>query len=197
MEQYLLLVLVIFCFNLVPAFAPPTWSALVFFNFRYDLNPILLIFFGIIAAVAGRAGLFELFRKFRKFLPNGYLANMAKLGHYLEESKSRFLGLLAIFFLSPLSSAQLFEAAALMNRMRLKPLLLAFATGRLFSYSFYVFGSSQLKSTSIGQIIEDQITSPVAIIIQVLMILGVIALGNIDWKHLGKGGSNSVDLPKI
>ena len=197
MEQYLLLVLVIFGFNLVPAFAPPTWSALVFFNFRYDLNPTLLIFFGIIAAVAGRAGLFELFRKFRKFLPNGYLANMAKLGHYLEESKSRFLGLLAIFFLSPLSSAQLFEAAALMNRMRLKPLLLAFATGRLFSYSFYVFGSSQLKSTSIGQIIEDQITSPVAIFIQVLMILGVIALGNIDWKHLGKGGSNSVDLPKI
>ena len=197
MEQYLLLVLVIFGFNLVPAFAPPTWSALVFFNFRYDLNPILLIFFGIIAAVAGRAGLFELFRKFRKFLPNGYLANMAKLGHYLEASKRRFLGLLAIFFLSPLSSAQLFEAAALMNRMRLKPLLLAFATGRLFSYSFYVFGSSQLKSTSIGQIIEDQITSPVAIIIQVLMILGVIALGNIDWKHLGKGGSNSVDLPKI
>ena len=196
MEQYLLLVLVIFGFNLVPAFAPPTWSALVFFNFRYDLNPILLIFFGIIAAVAGRAGLFELFRKFRKFLPNGFLANMAKLGHYLEESKSRFLGLLAIFFLSPLSSAQLFEAAALMNRMRLKPLLLAFATGRLFSYSFYVFGSSQLKSTSIGQIIEDQITSPVAIIIQVLMILGVIALGNIDWKHLGKGRSNSTDFPK-
>ena len=197
MEQYLLLVLVIFGFNLVPAFAPPTWSALVFFNFRYDLNPILLIFFGIIAAVAGRAGLFELFRKFRKFLPNGYLANMAKLGHYLEESKSRFIGLLALFFVSPLSSAQLFEAAALMNRMRLKPLLLAFATGRLFSYSFYVFGSSQLKSTSIGQIIEDQITSPVAILIQVLMILGVIALGNIDWKHLGKGSSNSVDLPKI
>ena len=197
MEQYLLVALVIFGFNLVPAFAPPTWSALVFFNFRYDLNPIFLIFVGVIAAVSGRAGLFELFRNFRKILPAGYLANMAKLGHYLEESKSRFFGLLALFFVSPLSSAQLFEAAALMNRMRLKPLLLAFATGRLFSYSFYVFGSSQLKSTSIGQIIEDQITSPLAILIQVAMILGVIALGNIDWKHLGKGRSNSANFPKV
>ena len=196
MEQYLLVALVIFGFNLVPAFAPPTWSALVFFNFRYDLNPFLLILVGIVAAVVGRAGLFELFRNFRKILPAGYLANMAKLGHYLEESKSRFIGLLALFFVSPLSSAQLFEAAALMNRMRLKPLLLAFATGRLFSYSFYVFGSSQLKSTSIGQIIEDQITSPIAILIQVAMILGVIALGNIDWKHLGKGRSNSANFPK-
>ena len=196
MEQYLLVALVIFGFNLVPAFAPPTWSAVVFFNFRYDLNPFLLILVGIVAAVAGRAGLFELFRNFRKILPAGYLANMAKLGHYLEESKRRFVGLLALFFVSPLSSAQLFEAAALMNRMRLKPLLLAFATGRLFSYSFYVFGSSQLKSTSIGQIIEDQITSPIAILIQVAMILGVIALGNIDWKHLGKGRSNSANFPK-
>ena len=195
MEQYLLVVLVIFGFNLLPAFAPPTWSALVFFNFRYDLNPILLILVGIVAAVAGRAGLFELFRNFRNILPKGYLANMAKLGHYLEESKSRFFAILALFFVSPLSSAQLFEAAALMNRMRLKPLLLAFATGRLFSYSFYVFGSSQLKSTSIGQIIEDQITSPIAILIQVLMILGVIALGNIDWKHSGKGGGNPTNAP--
>ena len=196
MEQYLLVALVIFGFNLVPAFAPPTWSALVFFNFRYDLNPALLILVGILAAVAGRAGLFELFRKFRRFLPKGYLANMAKLGHYLEESKGRFFAILALFFISPLSSAQLFEAAALMNRMRLKPLLFAFATGRLFSYSFYVFGSTQLKSTSIGQIIEDQITSPLAILIQLLMIFGVIALGNIDWKHLGKGSSNSSDFPK-
>ena len=196
MEQYLLVALVIFGFNLVPAFAPPTWSALVFFNFRYDLNPVLLILVGIIAAVAGRAGLFELFRKFRRFLPKGYLANMAKLGHYLEESKGRFFAILALFFVSPLSSAQLFEAAALMNRMRLKPLLFAFATGRLFSYSFYVFGSAQLKSTSIGQIIEDQITSPLAILIQLLMIIGVIALGNIDWKHLGKGSGNSADFPK-
>jgi uncharacterized membrane protein YdjX (TVP38/TMEM64 family) len=161
------------------------------------LNPVLLILIGILAAVAGRAGLFELFRKFRRFLPKGYLANMAKLGHYLEESKGRFFAILTLFFISPLSSAQLFEAAALMNRMRLKPLLYAFATGRVFSYSFYVFGSAKLKSTSIGQIIEDQITSPIAILVQLLMIIGVIALGNIDWKHLGKGSSNSANFPKV
>ena len=59
----------------------------------------------------------------------------------------------------------------------------------------HIVGSSQLKSTSIGQIIEDQITSPIAIVVQVLMILGVIALGNIDWKHSGKGGSNSANAP--
>lgn len=195
MEQYLLVALVIFGFNLLPAFAPPTWSALVFFNFKYDLNPVILILVGIAAAVLGRAGLFTGFRKFRDVLPKGYLANMAKLGHYLEESKSRFFGLLALFFVSPLSSAQLFEAAALMNRMRLKPLLIAFATGRLFSYSFYVFGSSEIKSTSLGQIIQKEITSPIAIVIQILMIVGVVMLGNIDWKKSGERRSNASDLP--
>lgn len=197
MGQYLLVSVAIFVFNLLPAFAPPTWAVLLFFNFQYDLNPLLLICVGIIAAAAGRAGLFELFRNFRKYLPRGYLANMAKLGHYLEESNKRFFGLLTLFFLSPLSSAQLFEAAAIMNRMRLRPLLIAFASGRLFSYSFYVFGSSQLKSTSLGQIIKEQITSPAAILIQLLMIAGLVILGNIDFSKLGKGFGNTTNFPKI
>gem|GEM_PF-2765164 len=34
---YLYLALLIFAMNIVPAFAPPTWSVLVLFQISYDL----------------------------------------------------------------------------------------------------------------------------------------------------------------
>ena len=62
------------------------------------------------------------------------------------------------------------------------PLLLAFGGGRLISYSIYVSGASVLKETSLGQIIQKEFTSPLAIVIQVLLIIGLVALGNVKWN---------------
>jgi hypothetical protein len=61
-------------------------------------------------------------------------------------------------------------------------LLLAFAGGRLISYSIYVSGASVLKETSLGQIIQKEFTSPIAIAIQILLIVGLVALGNVKWN---------------
>ncbi|MBI3429401.1 MAG: hypothetical protein HY050_04980 [Actinobacteria bacterium] len=191
MSNYLTVVAVIVFANMLPAFAPPTWSLLLFFALRYQLNPVALVLSGVVSATIGRAVLAYSFRALRKWLPKGYVANMETMGAQIEKNPSRVFGLLALFFISPLSSAQLFEGAGIIKQIALKPLLLAFAAGRLITYSLYVSGAGVLKETSLGKIIADEITSPWAIAIQVLFIIGLIALGNVNWNRANRNGEKS------
>lgn len=184
MSHYFLAIAVIAGANLLPAFAPPTWSILVFFTLRYHMNPVVLVLLGVLSATLGRAILANIFRATRGWLPKGYVANMERIGAKIEENPKRAFGLLTLFFLSPISSAQLFEAAGIIKTIALGPLFLAFAGGRLISYSIYVSGASALKETSLGQIVIKEFTSPLAIAIQVLLILGLVALGNVKWNSV-------------
>ena len=182
MSNYFLAVAVIAGANLLPAFAPPTWSILVFFTLRYHMNPVALVLLGVMSATLGRAILANVFRTIRGWLPKGYVANMERIGVRIGEHPRKTFGLLALFFISPISSAQLFEAAGIIKRIALGPLLLAFAGGRLISYSIYVSGAGVLKETSLGQIVQKEFTSPIAIVIQILLIIGLVALGNVKWN---------------
>lgn len=182
MSHYFLAIAVIAGANLLPAFAPPTWSILVFFTLRYHMNPVALVLLGVMSATLGRAILANVFRAIRRWLPKGYVVNMESIGARIERNPRKAIGLLALFFLSPISSAQLFEAAGIIKRIALGPLLLAFAGGRLVSYSIYVSGASVLKETSLGQIIQKEFTSPISIVIQILLIIGLVALGNVKWN---------------
>lgn len=146
------------------------------------MNPVALVLLGVLSATLGRAILANVFRAIRGWLPKGYVANMELVGKKIEKNPKQAMGLLALFFLSPISSAQLFEAAGIIKRIALSPLLVAFAGGRLISYSIYVSGASVLKETSLGQIVTKEFTSPLAITIQVLLIIGLIALGNVKWN---------------
>lgn len=186
MSNYLLAMAVIGGANLLPAFAPPTWSILVFFTLRYHMNPVALVLLGVISATLGRAILANVFRTIRRWLPKGYVENMERIGARIEANPKRAIGLLTLFFLSPISSAQLFEAAGIIKKIALGPLLLAFAGGRLISYSIYVSGASALKETSLGQIVQKEFTSPIAIVIQILLIVGLVALGNVKWNGTKK-----------
>ena len=154
----------------------------MFFTLRYHMNPVALVLLGVMSATLGRAILANVFRTIRGWLPKGYVANMERIGVRIGEHPRKTFGLLALFFISPISSAQLFEAAGIIKRIALGPLLLAFAGGRLISYSIYVSGASVLKETSLGQIVQKEFTSPLAITIQLLLIIGLIALGNVKWN---------------
>ena len=47
----------VFAINLLPAFGPPTWAVLVFFQVSGDLPPVPLVLGGALAAASGRLGL--------------------------------------------------------------------------------------------------------------------------------------------
>ena len=182
MNQYLVVILVVFGVNLLPAFAPPTWSVLVYFALSQNLNEIALIALGVISATTARLLLAWIFRKNRARFPKSYVHNLENAATHVKRSKGHVAAIWLLFFISPFSSAQLFEAAGLIKEVALKPLGLAFASGRVVTYSIYVYGTSAIAATSVGQIIKDNMTSPLAIIVQILFIAGLIGLGTIKWK---------------
>ena len=182
MEIYLALVLVILATNSLPAFAPPTWVILIFFLINYEISPVLLVILGVLSATAGRAFLAWYFRKFAHLIPTRFSTNMEYAGHYFQRSTTKRYAILALFLVSPISSAQLFEAAGLMKTVALKPLLAAFALGRTISYSTYVTGASVIAASNFGEVLLHELRSPWAIATQIALILGLVVLGNINWK---------------
>ena len=182
MEIYLVAVVAIIFMNALPAFAPPTWMALVFFLLHYDANPVALVILGVLSATAGRAILAWYFRRFAHLVPTKFSKNMEYAGHYFTNHYTKRYAVLAMFLVSPVSSAQLFEAAGLMKTVKLQPLLIAFAAGRTISYSTYVTGAAAIAATNFGDLLIHELRSPWAIGVQIVMIAGLIALGSIDWK---------------
>ena len=119
MSSYLLAGLVILLANVMPAFAPPTWSILVYFVFREHMNAALLVLIGVSCATLGRGGLALAFRKISPMLPRGYVANLERLGSRVNTDSRSARGLLLLFFVSPITSAQLFEAAGIIKQVAL------------------------------------------------------------------------------
>jgi len=183
MNSLIYLVLVVLLFNLAPAFAPPTWTVLVFFSLNSNLPPWLIVIAGAVCAGIGRYNLARLTGLFRKKLKRKTLRNLESVERLLEEKAAHKIAVLTFLVISPLPSAQLFEAAGLIGT-RLLPLTIAFFSGRLVTYSFYVAGASQLKARGIGELITEQFSSVWAIIFQILLIAAVLLLTRIDWSHM-------------
>lgn len=183
MNSLIYLILVVLVFNLAPAFAPPTWTVLVFFSLNSQLPPWLIVIVGAVCAGIGRYNLARVTGLLRFKIKGKALQNLHNARLVLEEKSARKVFLLALFVVSPLPSAQLFEAAGLIGA-RLIPLTLAFFSGRLITYSFYVAGATQLKARGIGDLISEQFTSIWAIIFQGAMIAAIFLLTRIDWSHV-------------
>jgi uncharacterized membrane protein YdjX (TVP38/TMEM64 family) len=173
---------VVLFFNLMPAFAPPTWAALVLFSLNTELHPIVIVAVGAIFAGTGRYLLARATGLFRNRISKKSLSNLEAAQTLLTENTSRKLITIGMFVISPLPSAQLFEAAGLMG-VRLLPLTIAFFSGRIVTYNFYVFGASELKAHGIGDLITKEFTSVWAILFQVVMIASVVLITRIDWKR--------------
>ena len=184
MSSYVLVALVVFGVNLMPAFGPPTWAVLVLFRLGSDLAPVPLVVVGAAAAASGRYVLALGTRHAARWLPQTYVANTRAAGALLASNRTGSVVALGLFALSPVPSAQLFEAAGLMS-VRLLPFTAAFFLGRLVSYSLYVAGASAIRGTSLGQLITNSLTSPWAIALQVLLLVGLVLLGRVDWRKVG------------
>jgi membrane protein YqaA with SNARE-associated domain len=173
---------VVLFFNLMPAFAPPTWTALVLFSLNTDLHPIAIVAVGAVFAGTGRYLLARATGLFRNRISTKALENLESAEQVLTQNSSRKFITIGLFVISPLPSAQLFESAGLMG-VRLLPLTLAFFSGRIVTYNFYVFGATELKAHGIGELITKEFTSIWAILFQLVMITSVVLLTRIDWKR--------------
>lgn len=180
MSVYLILFLIVLLVNIMPAFGPPTWTILVLYSLNTRLPILAVVFTGATAAASGRYLLAAAFRLLGSRLSPRSRDNLRAARELLEKSKSKTLLALALFVVSPLPSAQLFEAAGLMG-VRLLPFTLAFFTGRLLSYFAYAATAAKIRETSIGDSFRHSLGEPVGIAIQVLLMAMLVALVRIDW----------------
>ena len=186
MTNYLILFAIVLGVNLMPAFGPPTWSIIALYTLNTDLNVPLLILVGAIAAAAGRFLLGHATRLLgSRFLPKRVRDNLDAARRALERNKRNAIIGLGLFALSPVPSAQLFEAAGLAG-VRLARFTAAFFVGRLISYSIYAYTAKGIRASSIGETVRQSITSPVGLALEILMIALLVALTQVDWrKRLG------------
>ena len=180
MSQALILFLVVFGINLLPAFAPPTWSILVWFRLTTDLPTAIIIIAGAAAAASGRYLLARLFRVFGHHLSKKSQRHMEAARKALERRQSNMVVLLGLFAMSPIPSNALFEAAGLM-RTRLLAFTVAFFAGRLASYTVYTLAADSVRDTDLGDTLRAGFTSPVGIGIQIVLIAGLVAMTRVDW----------------
>jgi uncharacterized membrane protein YdjX (TVP38/TMEM64 family) len=181
---YAIVAAVVFGLNLLPAFGPPTWAVLVFYRLTVHLNVIPLVVVGAVAAASGRLVLALAFSHLRGRVSGRTQENLNAAGKVLSRDRKRSVAGVALFALSPLPSAQLFEAAGLIG-VSLRPLTVAFFLGRLVSYGIYVGGASAAASTSVGHLVTSSFTSPWGIALQVIVLAGLVVLTRVDWigKH--------------
>jgi uncharacterized membrane protein YdjX (TVP38/TMEM64 family) len=191
MWEYLLLFAIVFGINLLPAFAPPTWSILVWYTLTTDASTPLIVVVGAAAAAAGRYLLARLFRFFRHLMSEKTQRNLEAARSALERRKRNTLVVLGLFAMSPIPSNALFEAAGLAG-MRLVQFTAAFFAGRLISYSLYTYAAGTVRHTSFGETLREGFTSPLGITLQLLLIAGLVAMTRIDWaKWLEKRPASS------
>src|SRR5687767_1251371 len=193
MIDYLILFAIVLAVNMMPAFGPPTWSIIVIYGLNSDMPLPFLVLTAAAGAASGRLALAWGFRLLRNKLPKTWKRNAEAAGRLLERKKRNVILGLGLFALSPVPSAQLFEAAGLAG-VRLIPFTAAFFAGRLVSYTIYGAGAKGIQSTSLGDAFRDNLTSPVGIAIQVAMLGMLVLLMKVDWeKRFGGGGKGAGD----
>src|SRR5690242_12202790 len=120
-EACALVAAAVFGVNLLPAFGPPTWAVLVLLSLHTDLSSPVLVVVGALSAAAGRLLLARGTRLFSDRLSDRTRTNLEAASELVTRRRGRAVAALALFALSPVPSAQLFEAAGLM-KVRLVPL---------------------------------------------------------------------------
>jgi membrane protein DedA with SNARE-associated domain len=178
---YLVVFAIVFGINLLPAFGPPTWAVLVFTRLHWHLNPVALVLIGAIAASSGRYLLALAARRFSDVLPERMRTNLEDAQDLLKRHRNGTVAVFGVFVVSPLPSAQLFLAAGFLD-LNLALFTLAFLVGRLVSYSIYM-SLAVIAERQLGSVLGQLFGSPLAIVLQLLLLAAVCCLPLINWRR--------------
>ena len=182
--EYLVLFAIVLGVNLMPAFGPPTWSVIVIYGINTKMPVPALVLVAASAAATGRFLLAHAFRLLARYVSEKTKRNVAAARAAYERKKRNSMIALGLFALSPIPSAQLFEAVGL-AKAPLLSFTAAFFVGRTISYSIYLLTTKGIQSTNIGEAFRQGITSPFGIALQLAMIILLVGFTRIDWaKHL-------------
>ena len=181
-----LVFLIVYGLNLVPAFAPPTWMVFSLLGFRDGTPHILLAVIGAIAATAGRVTLARMSHLLirQKLMSQASRENVDAIRQRLEGRRKFTFGIFLFYAFTPFPSNFLFIAYGLTN-MDLALVAVPFFIGRSFSYSIWGLASSAVAQR-ISADYEDSIPylSFYFILSQVTLLSLVYVFTRIDWRAL-------------
>jgi hypothetical protein len=183
---FLITFVVVFCLNVVPAFAPPTWTVITFIAIQYNANVLLLAVVGAAAATLGRMALAKLSEVIvrQKFLSDAAKQNIDHLKQELEKKGKLTFGLFLLYAFSPLPSNHVFIAYGL-TALELKSIAIPFFVGRIVGYSFWAFSASSVaRLLAYEQIKSGAFFSYYFLATQLLTIFTVYVFTKIDWRAL-------------
>ena len=178
LESYAGVFISVLFFNILPAFAPPTWIVLAYAKLKYPyFNEFILLLVGLMGATLGRLVMYYYSYIFAKFA----IKDKEALEFVKQlASKNREGVFIASFLysLSPLSSNVMFifSGAA---RIPPLPLFAGFALGRFISYGAALF--IYVKSIHIA---EDALNISISHWVDALTLLIALALMFVDWKKV-------------
>ena len=187
MLKVLVLFVIIFALNIIPAFAPPTWMVLSLIEFNHPLaNPMLLALIGAIAATLGRLTLAKLSYVIirQRLLNDRTRQNIDAIKERLEGRRALTASVFLFYAFSPLPSNYLFIAYGL-TALELKLIALPFFIGRFVSYAFWAFTASKaahhliLESGAVGHYLSGYF-----ILSQVLLLGLMYGFTKLDWRAL-------------
>lgn len=158
MELYPAVVGIVLLVNVLPAFGPPTALVPVLLKLNWQLDPVALVIIGAVTSGLGRYLLAAATSRVRGRLSPRRRAGLQAAKDYIVGHRGRSATGLAILLVSPLPSAQMFEAAGLMG-VRLLPITAAHVLGRLVSYSLNMSATTVAERT-LSDAFFDSLTSP-------------------------------------
>jgi membrane protein YqaA with SNARE-associated domain len=180
MTDYLFLFSIVFAIHLMPAFTLPTWPVIVVYSIDAGMPLLGLAVTAAVAATLGRYVLARMSRLLAHRFPEKTRSNLEAARLLFERRRRNSLIGLGLFVLTPVPSAQLFEAAG-MAGVSLLCLTGAYFLGRLGFYSGYAFAGRAISQASLGETFREAVTSPVGIGVQVLVIAVLVAFIRFDW----------------
>jgi membrane protein DedA with SNARE-associated domain len=168
--------------DLIPVFAPPAWTVMMFLLVKFDLNPWAVLFAGVTGSALGRY-IFSLYipKVSGKLIKRRKDQELEFVGKKLAQSRWKTWTFVFLYTMTPLSTTALFTAAGMakIHPMQTVP---PFFVGKLLSDGLLILMGKHLSSNA-GDFWKS-LLSPKGI---VTMVLGLVVLGGllfIDWRTL-------------
>jgi len=168
--------------DLIPVFAPPAWTLMVFFLVKFHLNPWGVLVVGVTGSALGRY-VFSLYipKVSGKLIKRRKDQELEFVGKKLGQSRWKTWTFVFVYTLTPLSTTALFTAAG-MAKIHPIQTVPPFFAGKLLSDGVMIVMGKHLSSNA-GDIVHD-LCSAKGIL---TMIFGLIVIGGllfIDWRAL-------------
>lgn len=179
--------IVVFALNVLPAFAPPTWTTMSFIGLAIpNIDVLLLAGVAAMAATCGRVVLAKLSRALvrQRLLTDRSRRNIDAIKIGIESQQAMTVGTFLGYSLSPLPSNYLFIAYGLTS-LPIAFLSVPFFIGRFVSYAFWTRTASTIGDWLDWDWFESVLYFLAYFLLSQLLLVPVIyAFTRLDWRTL-------------